>query len=322
MKLEIPEVLRLREEAICSGLKEAVKTGGATGEAAELLEAILLPHLSKESVEILQPLGLLPRLARGEISSEMTDVLPQISQLKNELRELRVEHATILSMIKRFVAAAREEGKSRHARFAERLLFRAWLDESVFTPLAILVGNYLELRLEHNDRPLLAASAASRTPVKLDLPEALRLSHAELTVALTRASRSGARIKAVADTVIQLLESHFQHEEAKVLRILGLLAPLAADRFKVEWLEDFSEWEELETNESALGLEQNALITAAENLLAIAREEDAAEALDFAERVILRVRLDQEVLYPGALFIRNYLRLRARKESVEGPSSL
>jgi hypothetical protein len=320
MKLEIPEALRLREEAICSGLKEGIKAGGATGEAAELLEAILLPHLAKESVGVLQPLGLLLRLARGDVSSEMAGVLPQIGQLKNDLHELQVEHATILSAIKRFVAAAREEGKSKHARFAKRLLFRAWLDESVFTPLAILIGEYLEERLNHKEPP--PASPASRASTKLQLPEALQLNHLQFSAALTNASHAGGRTKAVAETIAKLLEPHLQHEEANVLRILGLLAPLAAGQFKVEWLEDFSEWEELETNESALGLEHSALIAAAENFFAIARDEGADELLEFAERLILRIRLDEEVFYPAALFIRNYLRLRARKESIEGTSSL
>ena len=111
MKLEIPKALRLREERICTALRQAAKTGGKTGEAAELLEAILLPHLAKERVDVLQPLGLLRLLARGEVTSEMAEVLPQIEQLKKDEHDLRVEHATILSAIKRFVAAAREEGK-------------------------------------------------------------------------------------------------------------------------------------------------------------------------------------------------------------------
>lgn len=313
MKLEIPAALRVREEAICTALRHAVETGGETGEAAELLEAILLPHLAKESVNVLQPLGLLPGLARGEVSSEMAEVLPQIDRLTHDLHELRVEHATILSAIKRFVAAAREEGKSKHARFAERLLLRAWLDESVFTPLAILMGEYLELRLSRRERPPPAASAASRAPVKFELPEALQLSHAELTGALAKVSRLGGRTKTVADTIAKILEPHLQHEEAKVLRILGLLAPLAAGKFDLEWIEDISEWEELETNESALDLEHNTLIAAGEKLRAIAREEGAEEVLEFAERLILRIRLDEEVFYPAALLIRNYLRLRPRK---------
>jgi hypothetical protein len=321
MKLEIPKALRLREERICTALRQAAEMGGETGEAAELLEAILLPHLAKERVDVLQPLGLLRQIARGEITSEMAEVLPQIDQLKNDLRDLRVEHATILSAIKRFVAAAREEGKWEEARFAERLLFRAWLDESVFTPLAILMGEYLELRLKRREHPASAVAASSRVPTKLELPEALRLSHTQLSAALTKISRRGGRTTAVAETIAQTLEPHLEHEEKKVLRILGLLAPLAAGKFDPEWLNNLSEWGELETNESELHLQHRKLVRAGEELLAIAREEDAREVLDFAEGLLLRIRLDEEVFYPAALLIRNYLRLRASKESLERTSA-
>jgi hypothetical protein len=317
MKLEIPKALRLREELICSGLKEAIKTGGDTGEAVEILEAILLPHLSKEDAEVLQPLGLLPRLARGEASAEMAHVLPQIEELKKDLRDLRVEHATILSAIKRLVAAARAEDKSQHARFAERLLFRAWLDESVFTPLAILIGEYLDLRLQRKNPPPSPAPPELRAPTKLELPEALQLSHVQLSAALTKAARAGGRTAVVADAIAQILEPHLEQEEAKVLRILGLLGPLAAGAFDPEWMKDEMGWEELETNESALHLEHRKLVKAGEELLAIARQEHSAETLDFAERLLLRIRLDEEIFYRAALFIRKYLRLRAGKEPVE-----
>ncbi|MEO6971349.1 MAG: hypothetical protein ABI217_10690 [Chthoniobacterales bacterium] len=103
MKLQIPEPLRLREEAICTALRHAAETGGDTGESAELLEALLLPHLEKKRADVLRPLGLLSPLARGEVSSEMLSVLPQGDQLKNDLHSLQVEHAAILSAIKRFV---------------------------------------------------------------------------------------------------------------------------------------------------------------------------------------------------------------------------
>ena len=48
MKLEILKTLWVREERICRALRQAADMGGATGEAAELLETILLPHLSRE----------------------------------------------------------------------------------------------------------------------------------------------------------------------------------------------------------------------------------------------------------------------------------
>jgi hypothetical protein len=322
MKFEIPKALRLREERICSALRQAGGMGGATGEAAELLEAILLPHLAKERADLLQPLGLLRRLARGEVTSEMGQVLPQIDRLKHDLHDLRVEHATILSALRHFVAAARAEGKQEGARFAERLLFRAWLDESVFTPLAILIGEHLERRLKQRSEMAPAACPSPRAPAKLELPEALQLSHARLSATLTEISRKGGRTTAVADMIGKILKPHLEQEDEKVLRILGLLAPMAAGQVDPEWIKDDSEWEELERNESTLHLEHQKLVRMGEELLAIARAEDARDVLDFAERLLLRIRLDEEVFYPAALFVRNHLRLRAGKEDLERPSVL
>ena len=81
----------------------------------------------------------------------------------------------------------------------------------------------------------------------------------------------------MAETIAQTLEPHLEHEEEKVLRILGLLAPLTAGQFDPEWMEDDSKWEELERNESALHLEHRELVRAGEELLAIARAEDGRE---------------------------------------------
>ncbi|MEP6823035.1 MAG: hypothetical protein ABI946_11880 [Chthoniobacterales bacterium] len=312
MKLQIPEPLRLREEAICTALRGAAETGGDTGEAAGLLEAILLPHLEKERMDVLQPLGLLSLLARGEVSSEMLEVLPQIDQLKNDLHGLQVEHATILSAIKRFVAAARAEGKTQHARFAERLLFRAWLDESVFTPLVILIGKYLRRRLTGEDDTAAATQLVSSELVELRIPESLQLSHAQLNAALLEAMQAGGQTMIAAEVLAQLLEPHLHKEDREVLRILGLLAPLAANRIDLAAAEDVSEWDELEKSERFLHDEHTALIAAAEKLRTIAGAEDAHEVLDFAERLLLRIRLVEEVFYPAALLIRNYVRLRSR----------
>lgn len=314
MKLQIPEPLQLREEAICTALRRAAGTGGETGEAAELLEAILLPHLEKESVDVLQPLGLLSCLARGEVTPEMAELIPQIDQLASDRRDLRVEHATILSGIKRLVAAAREEGKSRHVRFAERLLFRAWLDESIFSPLAILIGKYLRLRL-HPSATFTDAPPSLGARMEFDIPESLRVSHAQLNAALAEAMRVGGQTMVAAEVVAPLLELHLHMEDKEVLRILGLLEPLQADGINLADAPEFSELDEIETIECALHEEHVVLVMAAEKLLASAHAEGADEVAEFAERLLLRIRLDEEIFYPAALLVRNYLRLKRRNQS-------
>ncbi len=317
MKLKIPEPLRLREEAICGALRRAARTGGETAEAAELLESILLPHLTKERVDVLEPLGLLAPLAAGEVRPEMADVLPQIKQLASDRRELRVEHAAILSAIKRLVAAARQEGKSQEARFAERLLFRAWLAESIFSPLAILIGKYLQLRLY----PGLAFADAPPSlgkPIGFDLSEPLRLSHARLNAALSAAMRAGGQTMIAAEAIAPLLEPHLQKEDTEVLQTLGVLEALAADGTDFAGVGDYAQLENLETSANSLREERAALSLAAERLLTTARTEGVNEVAEFAERLLSRLGLDQEIFYPAALLIRNYLRLKwGRQRSPE-----
>ncbi|HEY5036342.1 MAG TPA: hypothetical protein VII74_04335, partial [Chthoniobacterales bacterium] len=73
---------------------------------------------------------------------------------------------------------------------------------------------------------------------------------------------------------------------------------------------DFSEWNALEMNERSLHTEHAVLIGAAEKLRTVARAEGADEVLDFAERLLMRIRLDEEIFYPAALLIRSYLKGR------------
>ena len=67
MKLEIPKCAATAgKKRICTALRQAgEKRVVRPAETAELLEAILLPHLAKERVDILQPLGLLPTARPG-----------------------------------------------------------------------------------------------------------------------------------------------------------------------------------------------------------------------------------------------------------------
>ncbi len=314
MNLKISEPLRLRDEVIAAALRRAAESGGKTGEAAELLQTILLPHLAKERVDLLPPLAVLPALARGQFSPEMAGVLPQIEQLKRDQHTLQVEHATILSAIKLLVAAAREEDKSQHARFAELLLFRAWLDQSLFTPLAIVIGKYVQLRLHASALPAPAPSSLGQRP-EIELPEALRLSHSRLSAALAKAMRAGGQTMVAAEVLAQLLESHLHKEDKAIFRILGLLELIAADEKEAVSAADVSEWDELEPSETSLHEEHMALMRATEKLLVNARAEDADEVVDFAERLLLRIQLDEEILYPAALLTRNYLKWQGRTNS-------
>jgi len=57
------------------------------------------------------------------------------------------EHRTIISKLKNLIATANREKKAEPARFAEKLMLHAKTEEKVLYPAAMLVGEYLSLRL-------------------------------------------------------------------------------------------------------------------------------------------------------------------------------
>ena len=67
IKIEIPKSVQTEHQAIHATLKEATRAPGRVGPAAQELAKILHPHFVREEEISLPPLGLLARLARGDV---------------------------------------------------------------------------------------------------------------------------------------------------------------------------------------------------------------------------------------------------------------
>jgi len=142
----IPEPLRVDQEELCRALERATLSGGETGSAARKLLKVLQPHLLKEEADLLQTLGLLMPLSRGQITPAMRQIPSQTEHLKARMFEIVREHVEIIEAARKLLRAARTEGKLKLAAFTEHLMLRAWTDEVVFYPAAIMIGEYLKLR--------------------------------------------------------------------------------------------------------------------------------------------------------------------------------
>jgi hypothetical protein len=108
---------------------------------------VLQPHFAKEEEFALPPLGLLPALAAGRVMPEMREAVAMADRMKRELARMRDEHRAIVAGLRVLVEAAREEGRPECIRLARRLTLHAQAEEEVFYPAAILIGEYLKLRL-------------------------------------------------------------------------------------------------------------------------------------------------------------------------------
>jgi hypothetical protein len=68
-------------------------------------------------------------------------------RLKTDLPQMLAEHRAIVGALQNLIAAAKAEKKPESLRFAEQLQLHAQTEEQVLYPAAILVGEYVKLRL-------------------------------------------------------------------------------------------------------------------------------------------------------------------------------
>ena len=148
MTPKIPESLKLEHEELHADLARATKAGGKTGKAAKAVAKVLHEHFIKEEEIALPPIGLLASLARGKVNPTMASVVAMTDRFKDELPKMLREHKAIVTLLRKLSAAARIEKKPMHARFAEKLMLHAKTEEEVFYPAAILVGEYLKVKLD------------------------------------------------------------------------------------------------------------------------------------------------------------------------------
>ncbi|HLC05052.1 MAG TPA: hemerythrin domain-containing protein [Anaerolineales bacterium] len=147
MEFKIPHSMKLEHEELHEELKRLASSRGKVAEAAREVAQVLHPHFEKEEEYALPPLGLLPQLARGEISPEMADVLKMTDRLKAELPHMLEEHKAVVATLERLVEAAKRARRPDATTFAEKLELHAKYEEEVSYPTSILIGEYVKLKL-------------------------------------------------------------------------------------------------------------------------------------------------------------------------------
>ncbi len=128
-------------------LWRAEKAGGRTGEAAVAVMKVLFPHMFMEERYAVPPLKLLPLLARGEVTPDMRSILPKVDRLKAEMPRMLEDHRLIVLALRDLLRAATEEKHPEYVQIASKIIAHAQNEEEVLYPAAILVGEYVRLRL-------------------------------------------------------------------------------------------------------------------------------------------------------------------------------
>ncbi len=142
------------------------------------------------------------------------------------------------------------------------------------------------------------------------IPGPLKLEQEELHEELAAAVGVQGRIGNAAKAVAKILHPHFIKEEKYALPPLGLLKLLAGGKRSKEMGNVLVMTDRLKAELPRMLQEHREIVDALTVLADAAIEENKREYAHFAKKLILHARTDEEVLYPAALLIGEYLKLK------------
>lgn len=146
--------------------------------------------------------------------------------------------------------------------------------------------------------------------MKLEIPQSLKSEHEELHSMLVRATQASGATGEAARAVAAVLHPHFVKEEQFALPPLGLLAPLARGEWAAEMRDVLPLTDKLKAELPQMLSEHRGIVAALDKLEQAARAEGHAEYAEFAEKLKLHAQTEEEVSYPTAILIGEYVKLK------------
>jgi hypothetical protein len=142
------------------------------------------------------------------------------------------------------------------------------------------------------------------------IPSPLQSEHDELHAELKRATQAGGQVGEAAKVLAKVLHEHFLKEEEFALPPLGLLPALAGDRVHDEMKPVLRMTDRLKAELPKMLEEHQAVTSALRRLAAAAEAEGKPEHARFAEKLMLHAQTEEELLYPAAILIGEFLKLK------------
>lgn len=149
--------------------------------------------------------------------------------------------------------------------------------------------------------------------MKPQIPQPLKVEHEELHAELIKATKAGGETGKAAKEVARILHPHFEKEEEFALPPLGLLSSLTEGKVTSEMEDILAMTDTLKAEFHQMLQEHKTIVAALKNLIDAAKEEKKTEYAQFAEKLILHAKTEEEVLYPTTLLIGEYLKLKLKK---------
>jgi hypothetical protein len=198
----------------------------------------------------------------------------------------------------------------------EKLMYRWFVTMTVIAAVVVAIqlipfGRDYAGERERHPSGLVATGGVADDEEELGIPASLAIEHRDLLTALEALAKLPGTTGMAAFRVTELIHQHFKSEEAFAMPPLALLRPVAegallpgsaqaaiamSDRLKAEW---------------PVMLAGHKAIGEALAVLAVeARVENRPEALRFVDELRMHAQQEEEILYPAAILVGEYLKLR------------
>ena len=147
------------------------------------------------------------------------------------------------------------------------------------------------------------------------IPQSLKTEHEELHAELRKATKEMGQVGAAARSVAAVLHPHFLKEEEYALPPLGLLSSLVEGRASTDIGAVLEMTTRLKNDLGEMLQEHKEIVARVEGLADAARKSRKYAHIRFAEKLVIHAQMEEEVLYPAAILIGEYLRLRRQREA-------
>ena len=146
-KPEMPASIKKEHEYLLHEVGKIALLEDSTGKAAVKLMDLMQHHFQEEENYVLPPLGLLPSLADGKMPIQSKEIIGLTEKLKAQLNHMRAEHQLIKAYMDEVMQAAAGENHPDVFSVGKEISKHAATEEEVYFPAAILIGEFLKLKI-------------------------------------------------------------------------------------------------------------------------------------------------------------------------------
>ena len=142
----VPSAVLKEHESLLNQIENLTSMPDSLGVVAISLRDMMHHHFMEEEEYVLPPLGLLPLLASGQMPADSRDIMRLTEKLKSQLAHMSAEHQLIIAYLDELKQFAPAKNLPEIIQFEKELHEHARVEEEIYFPAAILIGEYLKLK--------------------------------------------------------------------------------------------------------------------------------------------------------------------------------